>query len=186
MLIGPFFIPSPHYSFERGYKTFFLNFLPSMTTSYYAGSEVSLKIMTWPQLAPMIPLCSSIHECCMYRKKSYGTVIASRRSCSGLLRERMWCNTCNRSLTVGVKEEPHMVFITKHNVQTTTELNYTRKMSSFIFCRLNLTGFQTNSLVRLRQSNSHMFGILWITLCISMEPFSPSQNATMFAYLLGG
>lgn len=30
-------------SFERGYKTFFLNFLRNMTTSSCAGSEVSCK-----------------------------------------------------------------------------------------------------------------------------------------------
>ncbi len=38
-----FFSPSSGCSFERGYKTFFLNFLHSMTTSCYAGSEVSWK-----------------------------------------------------------------------------------------------------------------------------------------------
>ena len=66
-----FFSTSSGYSFERGYKTFFLNFLPSMTTSCYVGSEVSSGSGgTWCLLttacslrktSPMIPLSVAVN-----------------------------------------------------------------------------------------------------------------------------
>lgn len=54
------FSPLSHCSFEYGYKIFFLNFLLSMTTSSYAGSEVSLIwccICGFPQLRMAENMC---------------------------------------------------------------------------------------------------------------------------------